>query len=176
MVTLDAFFWMLVFIFAIVGLMRGWAKEVLVSFSVVLGLFIITLLQQFEPGIITSLSTNNSTTLFWFRILLIGVLVFFGYQTPNITRLAATNRFVREKLQDSLLGLFLGAVNGFMIVGTMWFFLNAAQYPFPSIISPPAPDSNAAQLLALMPPEWLGIPVIYFAIALAFVFVLVVFV
>jgi uncharacterized membrane protein required for colicin V production len=176
MVTLDAFFWMLVFIFAIVGLMRGWAKEVLVSFSVVLGLFIITLLQQFEPGIITALSTNNSTTLFWFRILLIGVLVFFGYQTPNITRLAATNRFVREKLQDSLLGLFLGAVNGFMIVGTMWFFLNAAQYPFPSIISPPAPDSNAAQLLALMPPEWLGIPVIYFAIALAFIFVLVVFV
>ena len=176
MVTLDAFFWMLVFIFAIVGLMRGWAKEVLVSFSVVLGLFIITLLQQFEPGIITALSTNNSTTLFWFRILLIGVLVFFGYQAPNITRLAATNRFVREKLQDSLLGLFLGAVNGFMIVGTMWFFLNAAQYPFPSIISPPAPDSNAAQLLALMPPEWLGIPVIYFAIALAFIFVLVVFV
>jgi len=176
MVTLDAFFWMLVFIFAIVGLMRGWAKEVLVSFSVVLGLFIITLLQQFEPGIITALLTNNSTTLFWFRILLIGVLVFFGYQTPNITRLAATNRFVREKLQDSLLGLFLGAVNGFMIVGTMWFFLNAAQYPFPSIISPPAPDSNAAQLLALMPPEWLGIPVIYFAIALAFIFVLVVFV
>jgi len=176
MVTLDAFFWMLVFIFAIVGLMRGWAKEVLVSFSVVLGLFIITLLQQFEPGIITALSTNNSTTLFWFRILLIGVLVFFGYQTPNITRLAATNRFVREKLQDSLLGLFLGAVNGFMIVGTMWFLLNAAQYPFPSIISPPAPDSNAAQLLALMPPEWLGIPVIYFAIALAFIFVLVVFV
>lgn len=176
MVTLDAFFWMLVFIFALVGLMRGWAKEVLVSFSVVLGLFIITLLQQFEPSIISALSTNNSTTLFWFRILLIGVLVFFGYQTPNLTRLAATNRFVREKLQDSLLGLFLGAINGFMIVGTMWFFLNAAQYPFPSIISPPAPDSNAAQLLALMPPEWLGIPVIYFAIALAFVFVLVVFV
>ncbi|HEX7394845.1 MAG TPA: CvpA family protein [Anaerolineaceae bacterium] len=176
MVSLDAFFWMLVFIFGLVGLMRGWAKEVLVSFSVVLGLFIITLLQQFEPSIIAALAMDNSTTLFWFRVLLIGVLVFFAYQTPNISRLAATNRFVREKLQDSLLGLFLGAVNGFMIVGTMWFFLNAAQYPFPSIISPPAPDSNAAQLLALMPPEWLGIPVIYFAIALAFVFVLVVFV
>ena len=176
MVTLDAFFWMLVFIFGLVGLMRGWAKEVLVSFSVVLGLFIITLLQQFEPSIIAALAMDNSTTLFWFRVLLIGVLVFFAYQTPNISRLAATNRFVREKLQDSLLGLFLGAINGFMIVGTMWFFLNAAQYPFPSIISAPAPDSNAAQLLALMPPEWLGIPVIYFAIALAFVFVLVVFV
>jgi len=176
MVSLDAFFWMLVFIFGLVGLMRGWAKEVLVSFSVVLGLFIITLLQQFEPSIIAALAMDNGTTLFWFRVLLIGVLVFFAYQTPNISRLAATNRFVREKLQDSLLGLFLGAVNGFMIVGTMWFFLNAAQYPFPSIISPPAPDSNAAQLLALMPPEWLGIPVIYFAIALAFVFVLVVFV
>ena len=156
--------------------MRGWAKEVLVTFSVVLGLFIITLLQQFEPSILAALATNNSTTLFWFRSLLVVVLVFFGYQTPNLARIAGTNRFVREKLQDSLLGMFLGAINGFMIVGTLWFFLNAAQYPFASIITPPAPDSNAAQLLTLLPPEWLGIPVIYFAIALAFVFVLVVFV
>lgn len=176
MVTLDSFFWMLVFVFGMVGLMRGWAKEVLVTFAVVLGLFIITLLQQFEPQIISALSVDNSTALFWLRSVIIVILVFFGYQTPNLTRLAGTGRFVREKLQDSLLGLFLGGINGFMIVGTLWYFLSQAQYPFPGIFTAPAPDSNAVQLLALMPPEWLGIPVIYFAVALAFVFVLVVFV
>jgi hypothetical protein len=143
---------------------------------VVLGLFIITLLQQFEPQIISALSVDNSTALFWLRTAIIIVLVFFGYQTPNLSRLAGTGRFVREKLQDSLLGMFLGGINGFMIVGTIWYFLNQAQYPFPGIFSPPSPDSNAIQLLTLMPPEWLGIPVIYFAVALSFVFVLVVFV
>ena len=176
MVTLDAFFWILVFVFGMIGLMRGWAKEVLVTFACVLGLFIITLLQQFEPQIVSALSVNNSTALFWFRSAIVGVLVFFGYQTPNLSRLASGGRFVREKLQDSLLGLFLGGINGFLIIGTLWYFLNAAQYPFPLLITAPAPDSNATQLLALLPPEWLGVPVIYFAVALAFAFVLVVFV
>ena len=176
MVGLDSFFWILVFIFASIGFMRGWAKEVMVTFSVVLALFILTVLQQFEPQIITALSLDNAAALLWFRSILVLVLVFFGYQTPNITRLAGGNRFVRERLQDSLLGLFLGAVNGYMIVGTLWYFMHQAQYPYPNFISAPAPESAASQLIAFLPPQWLGIPVIYFAVALAFAFVLVVFI
>jgi len=175
-VGLDSFFWILVFIFASIGFMRGWAKEVMVTFSVVLALFILTVLQQFEPQIITALSLDNAAALLWFRSILVLVLVFFGYQTPNITRLAGGNRFVRERLQDSLLGLFLGAVNGYMIVGTLWYFMHQAQYPYPNFISAPAPESAASQLIAFLPPQWLGIPVIYFAVALAFAFVLVVFI
>ncbi len=175
MVGLDAFFWILVFLFALMGLNRGWAKEVLVTFAVVLAIFIITVLQTFEPQIIQILSVNNSAALFWFRSLLLSVLVFFGYQTPSIARLAGSNRFARERLQDALLGLFLGAVNGYMVVGTLWYFLAVAQYPFPNIITPPAPESTAAQLVTLLPPEWLGVPVIYFAVAVAFAFILVVF-
>lgn len=176
MVGLDAFFWILVFVFAVSGLMRGWAKEVLVTFACIVGIFIITVIQQFTPQVIQALSVDNSEALFWFRSLIVSVLVFFGYQTPNLARLAGSNRFARERLQDSLLGLFLGAVNGYMIVGTIWYFLNVANYPFPGVITPPAPDSAAAQLLTLLPPEWLGVPVIYFAVALAFAFVLVVFI
>ncbi len=175
MVGLDAFFWILIFLFALMGLNRGWAKEVLVTFAVVLAIFIITVLQTFEPQIIQILSVNNSAALFWFRSLLLSVLVFFGYQTPSIARLAGSNRFARERLQDALLGLFLGAVNGYMVVGTLWYFLAVAQYPFPNIITPPAPESTAAQLVTLLPPEWLGVPVIYFAVAVAFAFILVVF-
>jgi uncharacterized membrane protein required for colicin V production len=175
MVGLDAFFWILVFLFALMGLNRGWAKEVLVTFAVVLAIFIITVLQSFEPQIINILSVNNSSALFWFRSLLLCVLVFFGYQTPSLARLAGSNRFARERLQDALLGLFLGAVNGYMVVGTLWYFLAVAQYPFPNVITPPAPESTAAQLVTLLPPEWLGVPVIYFAVAVAFAFILVVF-
>ena len=175
MVGLDAFFWILVFLFALMGLNRGWAKEVLVTFAVVLAIFIITVLQTFEPQIISILSVNNSAALFWFRSLLLSVLVFFGYQTPSLARLAGSNRFARERLQDALLGLFLGALNGYMVVGTLWYFLSVAQYPFPNVITPPAPESTAAQLVALLPPEWLGVPVIYFAVAVAFAFILVVF-
>ncbi len=176
MVGLDAFFWILVFFFAVSGLMRGWAKEVLVTFACIVGIFIITVIQQFTPQLISALSVNNADALFWFRSTIVAILVFFGYQTPNLARLAGGGRFVRERLQDALLGLFLGAVNGYMIVGTLWYFLNVANYPFPNVITPPAPDSAAAQLLQFLPPEWLGVPTIYFAVALAFAFVLVVFI
>jgi len=107
------------------------------------------------------------------------VLVFFGYQTPNLPRIAATGRFARERLQDVLLGFFLGAINGFMIWGTIWFYLEAANYPF-DIILRPDPASTMGQaaerLMAFLPPAWLGSPVIYFAVAIAFVFVMVVFI
>ncbi len=111
--------------------------------------------------------------------MVIWIAGFFGYQTPNIPRIAASGRFARERLQDILLGFFLGTVNGFMIWGTIWYFLNAANYPFAIIIPPDAatPMGQAAErLMAFMPPQWLGAPVIYFAVAIAFVFVMVVFI
>jgi uncharacterized membrane protein required for colicin V production len=175
MLGLDALFWIMICLFALIGLNRGWAKEVLVTFSVVLAIFILTVMQTFEPQIIQVLAVNNSSALFWFRSLILVVLVFFGYQTPSLARLAGSGRFARERLQDALLGLFLGGVNGYMVVGTLWYFLHIAQYPFPGVITPPAPESAAAQLIALLPPEWLGVPVIYFAVAVAFAFILVVF-
>ena len=176
MVSLLFIFWMYVILFAVIGGMRGWAKEILVTFSVILAIFIISVLERFVPFIRDAIV---GTARFWIRTVIMLALVFFGYQGPNIPRLAANNRFVRERLQDILLGIFLGAINGFLIFGTIWFFLNEAQYPF-DLIS--APDTNtpvgqaALNMIKLLPPAWLGAPSIYFAVALAFVFVLVVFV
>ena len=107
--------------------------------------------------------------------------MFFGYQTPNIPRLAASGRFARDRLQDILLGIFLGAVNGYLVFGSLWFFMNDAAYPFPTVISAPDPVTAAGQaaiqLVKGLPPMWLGsTPAIYFAVGLCFVFVLVVFI
>ncbi len=76
-----------------------------------------------------------------------------------------------------VLGFFLGAINGFLVWGTMWWFLDDAAYPF-EIIS--APDEatvvgqEAIRLVRMLPPVWLmaetGTPIIYFAVAIAFVF------
>lgn len=180
MVSLVVVFWMYVILFAIIGAMRGWARELLVAFSVVLALFITTVLERFVPFINNTLASVPST-MFWLRSGLIIALVFFGYQTPNIPRLAANNRFARERLQDILLGIFLGALNGYMIAGSIWFYLNAAGYPFPNLISAPPAGTQlydtTQRMMAMMPPQLLGSSsAIYFAVALAFAFVLVVFI
>ncbi len=178
MISLDVIFWMYVFLFALIGAMRGWAREILVSFSVILSLFLLSVLERFVPFIRDTLIVNNPDSFFWLRSILLVSMVFFGYQTPKFPKLATSGRFIRDHFQDILLGLFLGAVNGYLIFGSLWFFLDDAAYPFSFIL---APDLNSEigivtqELLAFMPPVLLSGPTIYFAVAIAFVFVLVVF-
>jgi len=178
MLTLDVVFWMYVILLAFIGGMRGWAKELLVLFSVILGFFLITVLERFVPFIRDTLS-RQPESLFWMRFIIIFSLVFFGYQTPKLPKIAESGRFMRDKLQDVLLGVFIGAVNGYMIVGTILSYMHQAGYPFDFVIAP-IPHTGQGQallkLLAIMPPEWLGTPTIYFAVGIAFVFILVVFI
>lgn len=176
MVSLTFVFWMYVVLFSVIGAMRGWAKELLVSFSVILALTFVTLLERYVP-FVQNLRQADTTALFWLRSIILGLLVFFGYQSPNIARFAP--KMTREKLQDILLGIFLGCINGYLVMGTLWYYLHDAGYPFPAITAPvegtPA-GSAALNLIRYMPPRLLGVPAIYFAVVLAFVFVLVVFI
>ena len=178
MVYLNFIFICFVILFAIIGAMRGWAKEMMVTASAVLALFVITVLETYVKGLTQTYAEPGSTGQFWLRVTILVLLAFFGYQTPNLPRLGG-DRFARERLQDSLLGIFLGALNGYLIVGSIWYFLAQANYQAISYIIPPDPNSipgqAAIKLLAWMAPAWLGVPFIYFAIALSFIFVIVVF-
>lgn len=178
MVSLTVLFWMFIILFAVIGAMRGWAKETLVTFSIILSLFIITVLETYVGIVRNTIVATGGKPLFWFRAIIVLMLVFFGYQTPNIRALAGA-RFARERLQDTLLGFLIGAFNGYMIVGTLWWVLNAAAYPF-DVITPPLPGDRyydeAVRLLGMLPPEWLTIPWIYFAVGVAFLFVIIVFI
>lgn len=183
MISLGVFFWFMVLLFGIIGSMRGWAKELLVFFSIILSLFVIHVLQEFAPFVQGLVAGESQAALFWLRMVIMGALVFFGYQGPNITKFAATNKLNREKFQDSLLGVFLGAINGYFIFGTFLFYLNESQYSaLSSLISAPDPltpqGAAALELLKALPPTWLlktGSPFIFFAVAISFAFVLVVF-
>jgi lysylphosphatidylglycerol synthetase-like protein (DUF2156 family) len=178
MVYLNFIFYCFVILFAVIGAMRGWAKEMMVTASAVLALFIITVLETYVKGIKQTFAEPGSAGQFWMRVAIIVILAFFGYQTPNFPRIGG-DRFARERLQDSLLGIFLGALNGYLIIGSIWYYLSQANYQALTYIVPPDPSSvmgqAAIKLLAFMAPSWMGVPFIYFAVALSFIFVVVVF-
>jgi hypothetical protein len=176
MVSLSFVFWMYVVLFGIIGGMRGWAKELLVSFSVILALTFITLLSNYVPFIRDVLQKDNQDLFFWLRAIILGLVVFFGYQSPNIPRFAP--KMNREKLQDIILGVVIGALNGYLIAGTIWYYMADAGYPFPQVITAPTGDfaKVAEAMLHYMPPKLLGVPGIYFAVVISFIFVIVVFV
>jgi uncharacterized membrane protein required for colicin V production len=176
MMSIVYLFWLFVILFGIVGWMRGWAKELLVSFSVILALGLNHVLRRYIP--IAQNLPETDESLFWVRTIILLVLVYFGYQTViSISHLAS--KAVRERLQDTLFGGIMGALNGYLVVGTILFYLHVADYPFPEVISKPADPAllqTVNQMMLYMPPQLLGEPGIYFAIIIAFVFVLVVYI
>ena len=176
MMSIVYLFWMYVILFGLVGWMRGWAKELLVAFSVILALALNHVVHKYIP--IARGLPENDVSLFWVRTIILIVLVYFGYQTViSIPHLAS--KAARERLQDTLFGAFLGAINGYLVAGSILYYMHVAEYTFERVISrptDPALQQTVAQMMLYMPPQLLGEPGIYFAIILAFVFVLVVYI
>ncbi len=191
MVTLTFVFWLFVFLFAIIGAMRGWAQELLVAFSVILGIFIITtlwlvpvvsnfLVANFRlPGVEELVIVPINEQTFWVHTIIVVVFAFFGYQTPRISKIKEANKTTKTRFQDTLMGILVGGINGYLIVGTLWFFLHQAGY-FLDFISPPVPGTpegqTALEMIESLPPVMLSGNSLYFAIAIAFAFVVIVFI
>jgi uncharacterized membrane protein required for colicin V production len=176
MMSIVYVFWMYVVLFAFIGWMRGWAKELLVAFAVILALALNHVIRRYVP--LAANLPEADPTLFWVRVIILLVLVYFGYQTViSIPHLAAKGR--TEKLQDTLFGAFLGGLNGYLVAGSVLYYIHIADYTVQKVITKPTdPGLLAAvnQMMLYMPPQLLGEPGIYFAIILAFVFVLVVYI
>jgi hypothetical protein len=175
MMSIVYIFWMYVILFAVIGAMRGWAKELLVAFSVITALAVILLLEKYIP-LVRDLDKAGSSV-FWIRSIILLSLVYFGYQTVAIARFAS--KAVRERLQDSLFGAVLGGINGYFVAGTLLFYNHVANYPYKNIISP-ATDQAIAQavevMMKYMPPRLLGEPGIYFAVIIVLIFIIVVYI
>jgi uncharacterized membrane protein required for colicin V production len=175
MMSIVSFFWLCIFLFGVVGWIRGWAKELLVTFSAILALGLNFILRRYVPFVKDM--PQDDVTLFWIQTIIMIVLIYFGYQTISISRFTA--KAAREKVQDALFGSILGGFNGYLIVGSILYWYEVANYPYPEFISAPT-DPNVVntvnQMMAYMPPVVLGEPGIYFAIILAFIFVLVVYI
>ena len=176
MMSLVFVLWMYVVLFAVIGMLRGWAKELLVAFSVIVALTLNHVLRKYVP-MVQQLS-DDSVSLFWVVSLVLVALVFFGYQTVALIP-HLQSKATRERLQDALFGIIVGGINGYLISGTILFYLAQTNYEaLPNAVLPPTPDVAAAlqSLMAYMPPHLLGEPAIYFAVILCFVFVIVVYI
>ena len=172
MVNLAFVYLSLIFLLALAGALRGWAKEILVTFGIILAIFLISLFEQFVP-ILRDYMNAPGKGYFIFRLIIVLLVLFIAYQTPSFSRLQrGGDRFRRASFPDTLLGFFLGMLNGYMIVGTVWFYLQQAGYPF-EFMSPPDPNLS---FLAWLPPMFLNGPVLWAIFAFLAVVVLVVFV
>lgn len=173
MMPINTFFWMMVAIFALVGAMRGWDRESLVSFSAIVALFLRMVFSTYVPFVREFLNSRSAVGQFQIYSLLIVFMAFVGYAGPVLsTRLAP--KASSRRIQDVFLGGVIGALNGYLIVGSIWYFLHNAGYKQFGILPPP--EGSLAYLMATkyMPPAWLSPVLLSIAVALSFVFVLIV--
>ena len=172
MISLNLLFYFFILLFVIIGALRGWGKEVLVCFAGILALAVIEIIL---PKIAGDLSADKALYAKW--IVILGC-VFFGYQTTALNVLANSIRLQRNSVKDSIMGAVMGALNGYIVFGSMWYFMAAANYPIVGITAPDTATTAgqaAARILAVALPNYLHAPVIYYALIIGCLIVLGVF-
>jgi len=95
----------MVLLFALVGAMRGWTKEIVVTSALILALFT---LNQFFPTVFGFIGWDNNIVQtpeirrwqFFILSSFVLILAFFGYQGPSLARSRAERLARRDNLQD----------------------------------------------------------------------------
>ncbi len=197
MIGLGTAFWLMVAFFALIGTLRGWTREIVATSGLVLslfalnqfGFFLISLLGAAAEAGAGGVDIDSVRRQQFFILSTVHLLIaFFSYQGPAFAGRAVRERLrVRDSLQDKVLGALVGAVNGYLIVGTIWTFLEyqvgpagytqlplGIPYPFdPMSVARPILESPALALMEKLPLPLLA-PYLPFLVVVVFLFVIVV--
>lgn len=153
MIQLASVLYLAIFTFSIIGYLRGFDKELVALSGIVLAIFTLVQFNTFFASVASG-SGNPLRTLFYFQAFVILTVTFFAYQTPPGRFVVSTGKRGRDRIQTRLLGVLAGGFNGYMVFGTLWYYLAEKGYPLDSI-APPSPGSASASLVSSLPLEWL---------------------
>ncbi len=152
MLELVTLVWVLVAVFAVIGLGRGWTKEVIAMAGITLGLFA---LHQFDAVIRQQLLGQfPPQSKFLLQTLILLSIVFFAYQTRALggsDARADGGEEGRDALQSRVLGGIAGAVNGYLVSGSIWYFMHINDYPLAPYIEAPADGSLSFSTVGNLP-------------------------
>jgi hypothetical protein len=135
MIQLQLILWVLAIFFGFIGFHRGWNKEIIATAGIVLALFA---LHQYDEFIRFNLFANFAPEQrFMAQAAIFGVVVFFAYQTRALIVNERRGAEGRDNVQESILGGLLGVGNGYLIWGSLWYFIDINGYPTTLGVYPP---------------------------------------
>ena len=179
MIYLHALLWVLIILFAIIGTFRGASRELLVTIAAMITLFALDLLGN-TKFFQTSLPAveNGQMVIFWIRTVIMTILTLAGYQIPK-DKVIFKDRIAGSSRMDTITGFLVGGLNGYLIWGSLWYFLREANYPGAFLVNPVDASMeglrvNAMNIATNLPPDILNGTVLYIGVALLVVFILVI--
>jgi hypothetical protein len=162
MVEIQQLFMLLILVMGVIGMVRGFLKELGVTLVLIATLFALDRLIPIINGFITSgglgflglgpesQSANNLLFLL-FAAMMVGA-TYIAYQGETL----AYEGNNPKGIVGALLGFLIGAVNGYLLFGTIWWAFNYYQYPF-GLVTQPLPQAAQDILNAgLLPIDLLG--------------------
>lgn len=190
MIGLVTSLYIMIFFFAIVDMQRGWTRAVIASSGLVLSLFAINQFAPFLFGALGYFDEGFNETLWRRQIFILAsihlLIGFFSYAGPAFTGRLSSRLAIRDNIQDKLLALLVGAVNGYLAVGTLISFLEYRLTPEGWVATTPAPYPFSTEVLMRTETvdaisKWLPIPLLTanpyllpILLVLVFLFVLIV--
>ncbi len=174
MIMLGTAFWIMVGFFAIIGTQRNWTREIIATAGLILSLFIIYWFIPIINGFIGFYDQafgEGMMDIWTFSIIIMGsihlFIAFAAYAGPAISGAMGARLKVRDTIQDKLMALLAGGLNGYLVVGTLWGILNyystqdkqwvstgTVPYPFTPYLLRPGDDTWNILM------EWLPIPLL----------------
>jgi hypothetical protein len=126
---------------ALIGLARGYVKELGSTLIILVAIFILTFFEDQLTGLLTALgasfggddegSTANDLLLSTFYSIIFIIIVFGAYsgRTLNFAGTPA------PPPQGTLISLLIGLLNGYLIAGTLWYYQHAYGYPIGQLVT-----------------------------------------
>ena len=151
MVPVEIVFLVTTGIFGVVGIVRGYSRELGVTTMLLLALFVLELIGERYPAqwamILGRLFGSNPEVLRSASALIYSgflvLIVFISYQGNTLT--------FPGKGDNWFFGMTVGLLNGYLFAGSLWYYLETAGWPIVSAIVPNYTSFNQAAM-RLLPP------------------------
>lgn len=152
---LTFFLQMCVVFFAILGYLRGVYKESVGFIGILISLFFLT---EFDWVLDIFIGGMNASVRFSIEAGIIIAMTFFSYQQAPFVFVPASyrkgNKIVlplEKGWQRGFMGALVGGINGYLVVGSLWYLMDQYEYPLSNLFMQPLVGSSSANFVSNLP-------------------------
>lgn len=162
MMQLATFMWFLGACFAVVGFLRswdekrGWNEELFATAGIVLTTFAFFQIDGFLRGTLFLLMSASQIFYVQFFAFVAAVIWIYNYTEHHSPINRSRGNTKQHDYQSGFLGSLVGFANGYLIGGSIWYFLDINEYPLDRFVFAPAANSPSAQAIETIPLVFLG--------------------
>jgi hypothetical protein len=150
-IELSSLVWLVAILWGIFGFLRGWQRETPVLAAGMLGLLLLIQGDAIIRGLLNLLRVSTNVS-FFIQVGLYVIIIYAGYRMrDNVVLGDGGRRELSLNSASSWLGGLFGAVNGWLIAGTVWYLMDINEYPIDQFFGAPSLNSPSADMIGSMP-------------------------